>query len=73
MNRGEINMTGLIIALAISATVVDSAPFSTAGAVAVASAEDDERPRVYRGLLWGAAMVVTAPVVTWLIFIVAAG
>ena len=74
MNRGEISMTGLIIALAISATVVDSTPFSTAGALAVASAEDDERPRVYRGLLlWGAAMVVTAPLVTWLIFIVAAG
>jgi di/tricarboxylate transporter len=74
MDRGEINMTGLIIALAISATVVDSTPFSTAGALAVASADDDERPRVYRGLLlWGAAMVVTAPLVTWLIFIVAAG
>jgi di/tricarboxylate transporter len=74
MNRGEISMTGLIIALAISATVVDSSPFSTAGALAVASANDDERPRVYRGLLlWGAAMVVTAPLLTWLIFIVAAG
>jgi len=74
MNRGEISMTGLVIALAISATVVDSTPFSTAGAVAVASADDDERPRVYRGLLlWGAAMVVTAPLLTWLIFIVAAG
>jgi di/tricarboxylate transporter len=74
INRGEINMTGLIIALAISATVVDSSPFSTAGAVAVASAEENERPRVYRALLlWGAAMVVTAPLVTWLIFIVAAG
>ena len=73
MNRGEISMTGLIIALAISATVVDSTPFSTAGALAVASADDDERPRVYRGLLiWGAAMVVTAPLLTWLIFIVAA-
>jgi Na+/H+ antiporter NhaC len=74
INRGEISLTGLVIALAISSTVVDSTPFSTAGAVAVASAEDDERSRVYRGLLiWGAAMVVTAPLVTWLIFIVAAG
>jgi di/tricarboxylate transporter len=74
MNRGEISMTGLIIALAISATVVDSTPFSTAGALAVASADDDERPRIYRALLiWGASMVVTAPLLTWLIFIVAAG
>jgi di/tricarboxylate transporter len=74
MVRGEISTTGLIIALAISATVVDSTPFSTSGALAVASADDDERPRIYRGLLlWGAAMVVTAPLLTWLIFIVAAG
>jgi len=74
INRGEISLTGLIIALAISATVVDSTPFSTAGALAVASADDDERPRIYRALLiWGAAMVVTAPLLTWLIFIVAAG
>ena len=74
MVRGEISTTGLIIALSISATVVDSTPFSTAGALAVASADDDERPRIYRGLLlWGAAMVVTAPLVTWLIFVVAAG
>jgi di/tricarboxylate transporter len=74
MSRGEISVTGLIMALAISATVVDSSPFSTAGALAVASADDEERPRVYRGLLiWGAAMVITAPLVTWLIFIVAAG
>jgi di/tricarboxylate transporter len=74
MVRGEISTTGLIIALAISATVVDSTPFSTSGALAVASADDDERPRIYRGLLlWGAAMVVTAPLLTWLIFIVTAG
>jgi len=74
MTRGEISMTGLVIALAISTTVVDSSPFSTAGAVAVASAEEVDRPRVYRALLlWGAAMVVTAPLITWLIFIVAAG
>jgi hypothetical protein len=38
----------------------------------VANAEEDERPRIYRGLLlWGAAMVATAPFVTWLIFLVA--
>ena len=73
MARGEIGTTGLVVALAISATVVDSTPFSTVGALVVANAEDEERPRVYRGLLlWGAAMVVTAPLLTWLIFIVSA-
>jgi Na+/H+ antiporter NhaD/arsenite permease-like protein len=71
MTSGDISTTGLVVALAISATVVDATPFSTVGALVVANAEDEERPRIYRGLLlWGAAMVLTAPLLTWLIFIV---
>jgi hypothetical protein len=63
---------GLITALALSATVVDATPFSTVGALVVASATPAERPALYRGLLlWGAAMVVTAPPLTWLLFVVA--
>ncbi len=73
MAQGTIGTTGLVVALAISATVVDSTPFSTVGALVVANADDDERGHVYRGLLvWGAVMVVTAPIVTWLLFIVSA-
>jgi di/tricarboxylate transporter len=73
MARGDINTTGLVIALSISTTVVDATPFSTVGALVVANAEDEERTRVYRGLLlWGAAMAVTAPLLTWLIFILPA-
>ena len=70
MAQGEIGTTGLILALAISTTVVDSTPFSTVGALVVANASDHERLLVYRGLLkWGLAMVVTAPLITWLLFI----
>ena len=70
MAEGSISTTGLVVALAISATVVDAAPFSTVGALVVANAEEEERA-CYRGLLvWGAVMVVTAPPVTWLLFIV---
>ena len=70
MAQGHIEPTGLVIALAISATVVDSTPFSTVGALVVANAEDEERAGIYKGLLlWGAAMVVTSPLLTWLIFI----
>jgi len=70
MARGDIGTTGLVVALAISATVVDATPFSTVGALVVANAEDEERQMIYRGLLlWGAVMVVTAPLLTWLIFI----
>ena len=60
----------MIVALAVSATVVDATPFSTVGALVVANASEAERPTVYRGLLaWGAAMVITAPVITWLVFV----
>ena len=63
---------GLITALALSATVVDATPFSTVGALVVASTPPAERTAVYRGLLlWGAAMVATAPPLTWLLFVVA--
>lgn len=73
MARGEINPTGLVVALALSATVVDATPFSTVGALVVANAEEEERAQVYRGLLlWGGVMVVTAPLLTWLIFILPA-
>ena len=70
MAQGAIGTAGLVVALAISATVVDSTPFSTVGALVVANTEDDERASVYQGLLaWGAVMVITAPFVTWLLFI----
>ncbi len=68
--QGAIEPTALVTALAISATVVDSTPFSTVGALVVANAAPEERAHVYRGLLvWGAVMVATAPLVTWLLFI----
>jgi di/tricarboxylate transporter len=67
---GRVDAAGLIVAVAISATVVDAAPFSTVGALVVASADATEQPRLYRSLLlWGAAMAVTAPPLTWLLFV----
>ena len=73
MAQGAIGTTGMVTALALSATVVDATPFSTVGALVVANASDDERPVVYRGLLaWGAVMVLTAPFVTWLLFVLPA-
>jgi len=69
---GEIGVVGLAIALAISSSVVDSSPFSTNGALLVAATPKDRQAEAYRILLmWGAAMVLTAPVATWLIFVVA--
>jgi len=68
--QGEVGVTAMITALAISATVVDSTPFSSVGALTLASAPEPERPSLFRTMLaWGIVMVVTAPVLTWLIFI----
>ena len=73
MRQGAIGTTGLVTALALSATLVDATPFSTVGALAVANASDDERALVYRGMLaWGLAMVIVAPLLTWLVFVVPA-
>ena len=68
---GEIGAVGLIIALSISSSVVDSSPFSTSGALVVANSPDDQRDRVFKELMtWGFSMVVIAPLVTWLVFVV---
>lgn len=67
---GEIGPIGLIIALAISSSVVDSSPFSTSGALVVANAPEEQRDQVFRQLMvWGFSMVVIAPIVTWTIFV----
>lgn len=67
---GQISVTGMAIALAISATVVDCTPFSTIGAVTLSSADPADRDYTYKGFLaWGALMAVTAPLLT-MIFVV---
>jgi di/tricarboxylate transporter len=68
--QGEIGVAAMTIALAISATVVDSTPFSSVGALTLANAPEEERPTVFRTMFaWGIGMAVTAPVLTWLIFL----
>lgn len=67
---GEVGAVGLIIALAISSSVVDSSPFSTSGALTVANSAEDVRDRVFRGLMiWGLSMIIVAPVLAWTIFV----
>jgi Na+/H+ antiporter NhaD/arsenite permease-like protein len=67
---GQVSVTGLVIAIAIAATVVDATPFSSVGALTVASAPAAARERLSRDLIrWGFAMVVIAPVLTWLAFV----
>lgn len=67
---GDISGVGLITALALSATLVDSTPFSTSGAIAVASTSEDQRPRVTTMLLrWGLSMAVVGPVITCVLLV----
>jgi di/tricarboxylate transporter len=61
---GEIAGWALITALGVCATLVDASPFSNTGATLIASAPEEERPRLRATLMrWGMSMVVVGPVV----------
>lgn len=65
MATGDFPGYALIVALALSSSLVDATPFSTAGATAVAGAPLEERPRMTKILLrWGFSMIPIAPIAT---------
>ena len=67
---GELGAVALVAALSISASVVDSSPFSTNGALVVANAPHGRETAVYRGLMmWGFGLVAVTPLITWAIFV----
>ena len=71
LETGAVGAVGLIIALSISSSVVDSSPFSTSGALTVANTPEDHRERVFKNLMrWGMSMVLVAPPIVWLVFVV---
>ena len=71
LQTGAVGAVGLIIALSISSSVVDSSPFSTSGALTVANTPEEKRDYVFKRLMrWGMSMVVIAPFLAWLIFVV---
>lgn len=70
---GDVSSLGFAIALCISASVVDSSPFSTAGALVLANTEEHRQQRTFRGLAtWAFSMIGVAPLLTWLTFVVVA-
>jgi di/tricarboxylate transporter len=70
LSTGQVGVTGVVTALAISATVVDASPFSNVGALVLSNCPEGEQDRMFRELfLWGMAMVMTAPLATWALFI----
>ncbi len=73
MAMGNLSPTGLLIAIALSATVVDASPFSSVGALVVASAPEDQQRSVSRKLLvFGLVMIVVAPLASVLLFLLPA-
>jgi Na+/H+ antiporter NhaD/arsenite permease-like protein len=69
--QGHISAIGVVAAIAISTTIVDTSPFSTNGALVVANAPDDKREQVLRQLLiYSALIAIIGPIVAWLVFVV---
>ncbi|EPH44994.1 SLC13 family permease [Streptomyces aurantiacus] len=68
---GQVGAVGLIIALAVSSSVVDSSPLSTSGALVTANAPEEVRLQVFGSLMkWGMSMALIAPLATWALFVV---
>ncbi len=69
--QGHISAIGVVAAIAISTTIVDTSPFSTNGALVVANAPDDQRDLVLRQLLiYSALIAIIGPIIAWLVFVV---
>jgi di/tricarboxylate transporter len=68
-----VGAVGFIAAMAVASTIVDVSPFSTNGALVLANAQRIDRDKFFRQLLgYGALVTVVAPIVVWLLFVVAA-
>ena len=72
--QGQVHPVGVVAAIAISSTIVDVSPFSTNGALVVASSQGVDKDRFYREMLmYSAAVVAVGPLLTWLVLIVPCG
>jgi di/tricarboxylate transporter len=70
LQSGEIGVVAVVVALAISSSIVDISPFSTTGALLVANVRGMDRDVFYRRLLkYGASVTVLAPTAAWLLLI----
>ena len=68
---GQIDAVSVVAALAISSSVVDVSPFSTNGALVIASAHGIDRESLYRQLLlYSAVVVLFAPLLAWAVLVV---
>ncbi len=75
LQDSAISAIGVVTAIAVSSAIVDVSPFSTNGALLMATAQNaDETTDVskfFRQLLgWAAAVTLIAPLVAWFVFVV---
>ena len=65
VSGGDIAGWAVIAALGVCSSIVDVSPFSTVGATAVSTVDEEERPRTAAILTkWGLSMVVVGPALT---------
>lgn len=69
--QGSVSPIGMIAALAVATTVVDVSPFSTNGALVLASTpEDVDKEAFYRRMLaYAGTVVVVGPLLAWTVLI----
>ncbi len=67
LQQGAVGAIGMVAALAVASTVVDVSPFSTNGALVLASTPADvDREAFYRRMLvYSGIVVVTGPLLAW--------
>jgi di/tricarboxylate transporter len=69
--QGHVHPVGVVAAIAVSSTIVDVSPFSTNGALVIASAQGVDKDRFYREMLiYSGIMVAVGPLLTWMVLIV---
>jgi di/tricarboxylate transporter len=62
---------GVVTSIAISSAIVDISPLSTNGALLIANAQDVDERKFFRQLLaWAVGVIVFAPLLAWLVFVV---
>ncbi|GAA4727930.1 SLC13 family permease [Actinomycetospora chibensis] len=71
LQQGAVSAIGLVAALAVASTVVDVSPFSTNGALVLASTPADvDREAFYRRMLvYSGIVVVTGPLLAWALLV----
>jgi len=72
--QGNIDAVGVVSAIAVASTIVDVSPFSTNGALVVASSQGTDKDHFYRQMLkYSAVVVVVGPLFVWLLLVVPGG